>query len=208
MQTIFTIGHSTHPLPRFIELLSMHNVEVIADVRSQPSSRFNPHFNREPLSASLRDNHIKYVFLGKELGARSSNPSCYVNGRADYNLIAKTPDFREGLRRIIKGAEHMRLALMCAEKDPLQCHRTILIARHLIRSGARIEHILPDGTIETQDDALSRLIKAIGVAPADMLRSESEVVDDAYRIQGDSIAFQERDVERESSRLSRTGAGR
>jgi uncharacterized protein (DUF488 family) len=112
---IFTVGHSTHPIDHFIELLHRNGVTAIADVRSQPFSRYAPQFNRAELTASLQRNGIKYVFLGRELGARSNDPSCYVDGRVQYSRLARTDDFKAGIARVINGARNERIALMCTE---------------------------------------------------------------------------------------------
>src|SRR5436189_261050 len=109
-QTLFTIGHSTHEPARFIELLKQHGVRAVADVRSSPYSRFNPHFNRETMKTWLKQAGLWYVFLGVELGARRDEPECYVNGKARYDLIAKTPAFAHGLKRIRVGLSEHRIA--------------------------------------------------------------------------------------------------
>ncbi len=136
-QRVFTIGHSNLDRARFVALLQQHAIQVVADVRSSPYSQYNPQFNREPLRHGLREQGISYVFLGEELGARRSEPECYVNGRADYSLVARMPAFIRGLDRIIQGAARMRLAMMCAEKDPLDCHRCILVSPRLRERGLR-----------------------------------------------------------------------
>src|SRR5271169_2675230 len=125
-QTIFTIGHSTHTQEYFISLLSRHGITALCDVRSKPYSRVNPQFNREELQRVLREHGITYVFLGTELGARSDDPTCYENGKVQYDRLAHTELFRQGLDRVQEGVRKYRIALMCAEKEPLECHRTIL----------------------------------------------------------------------------------
>jgi len=130
-EIIFTIGHSTHPAERFIALLKQHDITALADVRSKPYSRMNPQFNREDLKKALSESGIAYVFLGKELGARTEDRSCYHEGKVQYGRLAQTELFRHGLDRVQEGAKKYRIALMCAEKDPLVCHHTILVARHL-----------------------------------------------------------------------------
>ena len=147
MSELFTIGHSTHSAERFLELLRQHNIEAVGDVRSSPFSAWTPQFNRQVLEATLKKAGIHYVFLGNELGARRAEREVYVDGIARYERIAKTPAFQEGLERVRKGSRKLRLALMCAEKDPLECHRTILVCRQLKRE-ANIAHILEDGAIE------------------------------------------------------------
>ena len=139
--TVFTIGHSNHRLERFLELLKLHSITAVGDVRSSPYSRYNPQFNREPLDRDLGDVGIAYVYLGKELGARSEDPACYESGRVQYNR-ARTELFQGGLDRVQAGMKNYRLALMCAEKEPLGCHRTILVSRHLSARGVHVTHIL------------------------------------------------------------------
>jgi len=186
---IYTVGHSTQPFEKFLNLLQKQGVNAIADVRSAPYSRFNPQFNREELRSALKANGIRYVFLGKELGARSEDECCYVDGKVQYKLLARTPLFQSGISRVLEGAETHRISLMCAEKDPLDCHRTILVARELMNRGAAVTHILQDGLTESHHDAISRLISKLGLAEADMFRSEEITVDDAYDQQGDRIAY-------------------
>jgi uncharacterized protein (DUF488 family) len=186
---IYTVGHSTQSIEKFIGLLQKHCVTAIADVRSAPYSRFNPQFNREELRRSLKTNGIRYVFLGKELGARSDDESCYIDDKVRYKLLAKTPLFQSGIDRVIEGAETHKIALMCSEKDPLDCHRTILVSRELSSRGANVTHILQDGSTELHGAAVRRLIAKMGLGEADMFRSEELTVEDAYDKQGERIAY-------------------
>ena len=186
---IYTVGHSTQTIENFTELLKKQGVTAIADVRSTPYSRFNPQFNREELRGSLKANGIRYVFLGKELGARSDDERCYINDKVSYKLLAKTPIFQSGIDRVIEGSDTHRIALMCSEKDPLDCHRTILVSRELSNRGAKVIHILQDGSTELHCDAVRRLIAKMGLSEADMFRSEELTVNDAYDMQGDRIAY-------------------
>jgi len=188
---VYTIGHSTHSIERFIELLRRHTITALCDVRSRPYSRMNPQFNREALKEALAHASIKYAFLGKELGARTEDRSCYCNGKVQYDLLAKTDLFKKGIDRVKKGANQYRIALMCAEKEPLDCHRAILVARVLSEDGMTIRHILADGTIEEHPDALKRLIAMLRVSSSDMFRSEAAVLEDAYNKKGHQIAYQE-----------------
>jgi|ERR1051325_2147506 uncharacterized protein (DUF488 family) len=189
--TVYTVGHSTHSIERFIELLTSTHVEAVSDVRSRPYSRMNPQFNREPLEKVLCGVGIKYVFLGKHLGARSEDRSCYYNGQVQYDLLANTELFKKGIERIREGAQKYQIALMCAEKDPLDCHRAILVARKLLEQGLTIKHILADGSIEDHAQAMERLIAQLGVPRADMFRSEEEAVTEAYARRGREIAYRE-----------------
>ena len=186
---LFTIGHSSHALPAFLRLLEEHGVEVVCDVRSSPYSGRNPQFNREALRDALAERLVKYVFLGKELGARSEDPGCYVDGQARYERIAKTALFRSGLERVLKGIESFRVALMCAEADPLSCHRTILVCRGLRNSSLSIAHILPNGKLESHEEAEERLLRIAKLENGDLFQARSELLEEAYGLHGKRIAY-------------------
>ena len=158
---IFTIGHSNHSLGEFLALLSKHRVTAVADVRSAPWSRFNAHFNRDALAAALRARGIDYVHLGRELGGRPEDPALYdEDGRVRYERVARTSIFRTGIARVVGGTAKHRIALMCAEKEPLHCHRTHLVARALDADGVEVVHILADGGIERHARTMDRQPKA------------------------------------------------
>lgn len=188
MNQLFTIGHSNRPLAEFLELLRENHVTAIADVRSSPYSRWCPHFNREALKGSLNEAKIEYAFLGEELGARREEPECYRDDVAEYGLIAKTPAFARGLERVRKGAEKHRIAILCAEKDPLTCHRTILVCRQL-RDELAIEHIVAPGKTETQVDAETRLLKLAGISQTGLFQDDAEKLNEAFDRQGAKIAY-------------------
>ena len=197
MPTLFTIGHSNHPIERFLDLLHRHGVAAVADVRSAPYSRFNPQFKRETLKAALGAADISYVYLGRELGGRTDDPDLLENGQVRYDRLAATDRFRSGLMQVRDGAERYSIALMCAEKDPLQCHRTILISRHLSQAGADIRHILANGSIETHEAAITRLMRLHRLADHDLLASRSDLVAEAYDRQAKRIAYAKLPVGRE-----------
>lgn len=198
---IFTIGHSNMDAAAFVKLLQQHKIQTIADVRSSPYSQYTPQFNREMLQATLKQNGIGYVFLGDELGARRSEREVYENGQAVYERIATTTLFKSGLERVLSGAQKFRIALMCAEKDPLTCHRTILVCRNLKRAaelhsagsggGIEIQHIHSDGHLESHADAEKRLLVTLKFPAEDFFRSQQEILDEAYALQGKKIAFTE-----------------
>jgi uncharacterized protein (DUF488 family) len=188
-KTLYTVGHSTHALESFLGLLALHRIEALCDVRSVPYSQRNPQFNRDSLKGHLKAAGITYVFLGRELGARSDNPACYVDGKVQYNYLVDEPLFQQGVARVRKGIEDYRVALMCAERDPLTCHRTILVCRELREAGLDILHILSDGSIETNDAAERRLMFLLHIHP-DMLTSEHDCIERAYDIQGGNIAYE------------------
>jgi uncharacterized protein (DUF488 family) len=179
--TIYTIGHSNVSGEAFVALLRGHAISAVADVRSQPYSRWLPHFSQGPLKA----------VLGRELGARPDDPGCYEGGRAVYARIAATPRFAEGLERLRRGAARERIALLCAEKDPITCHRTILVCRHL-RGAATIAHILADGGLESHGALERRLLELHGLHQLNFLnpKSPAELLEEAYDRQGEQIAYQ------------------
>ena len=187
--TILTVGHSTHTMDKFVDLLRTHGVTAVADVRSSPFSRFNPQFSRKPLEASLREHDIKYVFLGRELGARPEDPASYENGRVVYSRLAGTTLYKQGLSRLQQGAERERVAIMCAEQDPVDCHRTVLVAQSLVSLAVDVAHILPDGRLERHPDSMVRLRTRFGLAEADLFHTIDELTERALALQEERIAY-------------------
>ena len=186
---VLTIGHSTHSEQAFLALLLQHGVTALADVRSSPFSRFNPQFNKDALERSVGAHGIKYVFLGRELGARSDDATCYENGRVKYDRLAQTELFRSGLDRVIRGAKEHRIVLMCAEKEPLECHRTLLVARALDELGVAVQHILANGALERHADLMVRLLDIHGLPHEDLFRPKQELFAEALARQEAKIAY-------------------
>ena len=188
--TVLTIGHSTHALDAFIVLLQRHHVTAVADVRSAPYSRFNPQFNREPFAKALKAQGIRYVYLGRELGGRSDDPDCYEDGRVRYERIAATESFRSGLDRVVRGADKHRIALMCAEKEPLDCHRTLLVGRALHQRGVDVAHIHAARELEPHAKAMDRLLNMQKQPRGDdLFKTREELLDDAIAQQTQRIAY-------------------
>ncbi|MGD0022479.1 MAG: DUF488 domain-containing protein [Smithellaceae bacterium] len=197
---IYTIGHSNHALENFIAILKTNTISAVADVRSSPYSGMYPHFNREPLASSLKIEGIAYVFLGNELGARPDDRNCYTGGSADFKKMADRSEYRVGLNRVLKGAEKYRLALLCAERDPIFCHRTILVSRSLVKLGMQVKHILSDGSQEDHFDTSKRLIRYLGL-DANLFTtslSENELIDRAFEEQARLISHSKQVVEDEN----------
>ena len=178
---LYSIGHSTHSKQRFSALLQRADINAIADVRSSPFSRHLPHFTQNELKQWLKQNGVSYVFLGNELGGRPANPALYRSGVADYEAMAATKSFLEGLDRLIKGIESHRIAMMCSEHDPLDCHRFLLVARRLAERGLSVGHLMPHGEIYSQKQLEERLMKLEGLGADDFFKSRERRLADAYR---------------------------
>ena len=188
---MFTIGHSNYSPGTFLALLQEQGVDEVVDVRSSPSSRYSSQFNYDVLDRALEKAGIAYVFMGGELGGRPVDRSCYdADGRVLYDRLANTDIFDDGIRRLMWDADERRIALMCSEKEPLDCHRTLLIARTLTERGVAVEHILADGSLEDHDGAMNRLMDIFKLPRnGDMFRSRGEVIADALTRQAKKVAF-------------------
>jgi uncharacterized protein (DUF488 family) len=170
MKPIKTIGHSTHPIERFLALLKAGGVERLVDVRSMPWSRRWPQFGRERLAKSLADAGIAYAWEGEALGGKPK-------AGGGYDDLAARPEFTDAIGRLIADSGDTTLCLMCAEKEPLDCHRTVLVSRRLAERGVAIEHLLADGTVRPHtavEDAL------LGKAGGDLFEGRDERLARAY----------------------------
>lgn len=151
MKPIKTIGHSNHPIDRFVDLLAAADVELLVDVRSTPYSRRFPQFGRERLAARLAAAGILYRHEGASLGGKPQDGGT-------YETLAARPEFAEALDRLTASATDTTLCLMCAEKAPLDCHRTVLVSRRLAERGILVEHLLADGRTEAHGTLEDRLL--------------------------------------------------
>ena len=156
---VHTIGHSNHTQDAFVALLRGRAIETVVDVRSAPTSRFAPQFNRRQLAAELARQGIAYAFAGDRLGGRPTDPACYKTGTVpdgaadylnvvDYPAVARQPWFRDGIDRLVELATRQPVAVMCSEEDPARCHRHHLIAQTLLGRGVVVRHIRRDGATE------------------------------------------------------------
>jgi uncharacterized protein (DUF488 family) len=148
---IKTIGHSNHPIERFVDLLKRGDVRLLVDVRSMPYSRRFPQFGRERLAKTLDEAGIDYVWEGEALGGMPGQGG-------GYNELAGRPAFKLALDRVIERGRNTTLCLMCAEKEPLHCHRTVLVSRRLVERGEAIAHLLADGTTKPHVDVEEALL--------------------------------------------------
>jgi uncharacterized protein (DUF488 family) len=164
---ILTIGHSNHPIERFLALLQGASIRALADVRSFPSSHHASQFNREALAKSLQEKEVAYLYCGKELGGRT------------HERPSTREDFHAGLDRVIAESARHRIALVCAERDPLDCHR-LMLARAVIERGVAVGHILASGEIASQRATEDRLLAREGLGGDDLFSREARL-GDVYR---------------------------
>jgi uncharacterized protein (DUF488 family) len=188
--TIYSIGHSNLGFDAFLAQLGQAGIEAIADIRSSPWSRFNPQFNRETLKASLKAAGIAYLHLA-ELGGRPKERQYYCDGVADYRKMRAAPAFATGLARLDAGSRRFRLAIMCSEQNPLECHRCLLVGRALHEAGRPVVHLLHDGSSMTQADVEERLLDLGGKQGADLFAPRQEQIAEAYWMQNRGHAFAE-----------------
>jgi uncharacterized protein (DUF488 family) len=191
---LLTVGHSSLELDGFLKLLLTHDVKIVGDVRSRPGSFRFPQFNRESLEACLASSEIKYQFLGETLGGRPSDPRAYhADGIVNYEERRKTADFCASIDRVLELSRSSNIVLMCAEEDPLQCHRFLMICPALLDRGVTPAHIRRGGELELQREAEDRLLKLHDLTAFDsgsLFISERDVaLQDALRLQAQEFAF-------------------
>jgi uncharacterized protein (DUF488 family) len=146
--TIFTIGYGNRSIQTFIHLLKKYEIEILIDIRTSPFSRFNPDYRIQKFEVHLIKNEIRYLFLGKELGGKPTDLSCYINQQIDYDSIKTKQFFRDGIEEVkALYAAGFRVAMMCAEQSPLDCHRKWLVGDYLESTGLPVCHIDKTGDI-------------------------------------------------------------
>jgi uncharacterized protein (DUF488 family) len=184
---LLTLGHSNLPADRFVALLEAGDVTAVADVRSVPLSRWCPWFSRKPLAERLAAEGIAYLWLGDSLGGRPRERALYHDGVADYEAMAATTQFDAGLDRLAGEIGRHRLCLLCAEREPLDCHRCLLVARALAERGLAAGHLRQDGSIEPHATTEERLLELTG-AGTDLFRDRAARLADAYRRRARAVA--------------------
>jgi len=150
---IYTVGHSNHPLDRFLQILQTHRIELLADIRSQPHSQYSPHFNGSALEAAVSEAGIRYLFLGKELGGQPQDQEFYDReGHVSYSRLAQSRAFLKGLSELERLIATARTALLCGEENPAECHRRLLVVRVLGERGWQVVHLRGDGSRQTEEE--------------------------------------------------------
>jgi uncharacterized protein (DUF488 family) len=186
---LFSIGHSNIPAERFVALLRDAGVEAVADVRSTPFSRRFPWFSAKALAATLKQHDMAYLPYGEGLGGRPADASLYRDGVADYEAMAQRPEFLAALDRLIADAARHRVCLMCAEREPLDCHRCLLVTRALAERGLAVGHILHDGTVEPHTATEQRLLTLCQQADDLFVTGQRERLAAAYRHRARAVAY-------------------
>jgi uncharacterized protein (DUF488 family) len=191
---LFTLGHSNLEMSDLLGTLLRHEIKVLCDIRSRPGSFRYPQFNRQPLETRLTSAKIRYEFFGEQLGGRPLDPRYYLpNGLVDYASRRKAPDFREAIERAITRSKEVHTAILCAEEDPLHCHRFLLVCPALVQKGVQPVHLRRGGVIEPQRDAEDRLLQLHGFADvtSDSLFAQGReaALEDALRLQAEQYAF-------------------
>lgn len=193
---IYTIGHSTHTLEYFRELLDAYRINCVVDVRQTAASSYNPQYNGTTLKPYLQQNGIVYIHMGPEFGARPRNPAMLdAEGRVDFEKVRESPLFLQGIGRLKKGVEKgYRIALMCSQSDPFDCHRFVLIAYYLVRHGFTVRHILKDKSCvdnsRLEQQLLEKYRKKLPLK--DLFNphiGEAHRLEEAYRLRAKSIAY-------------------
>ncbi|MCM1307362.1 MAG: DUF488 domain-containing protein [Butyrivibrio sp.] len=198
---LYTIGHSQHKIEEFAKMLKAYKINYVLDVRSTPYSQFAPVYNMESIKNCLKKFSIQYVFMGKNFGARQKEDSLYCKeGYLDFEKVRNSINFRNGVNNVLKGiSEGNRIVLMCTEKDPIECHRAIMVAKAFSESGINVEHIMSDGTLQSHADLNKRLLdmyfpnrNQISLFTEDNL-SEDECLTLAYQYQNKKIGYRKQE---------------
>ncbi len=150
---LYTIGHGNRTIEEFIQLLQYYSIAFLVDVRSQPYSRHNPQFSRSLLEKSLSEYSIRYLYMGNTLGGRPSDESCYIDDKVDYALVSTKSFYQQGIQRLRTAwAKRLRVAIMCSELKPQECHRSKLIGNTLFEQHIDVSHIDEKGALKTQEE--------------------------------------------------------
>lgn len=190
MNTIYTIGYSAFQLPELLEALAGLQIKAVIDVRSSPYSKLRPDCNKDALQGALASHELYYVFLGSECGARLSDPAFHTQGKIDFDKAAQRELFQQGMQRILQGASRFNIVLLCAEKDPLECHRSIFVCRNIRKaSSIPIQHIHHDLELEPHEALEQRLLTLYDSDQLHLFKTREEVLDEVYRKHGFKIAY-------------------
>lgn len=193
---VYTVGHSTHQLDFFLGLIKTVEINCIVDIRSVPASTYNPQYNQDSFKLFLKNNYITYLHFAEEFGARQTDYELLDNeGKLDFEKVRKTRIFNYGLERIWKGVNNgFRIALMCSESEPLDCHRFSMVSVGLEQDGFDVLHILKDKSIKTNLELEKELLKKYKKKIPQSTLFEPEIsvetqLREAFRLKNREIGF-------------------
>lgn len=195
MRVIYTIGYSGFSIKDFIDTLKKHSINCIIDVRSSPYSKFYHEYDKEVLEKTLKDNNILYRNYDKEFGARQKDKKYYTDNVLDFDKFTSSNQFLDGVNKINNGVDKgYTFALMCAEKDPIDCHRSIMLGKGFCQNKYKVVHIISKQTVELQEELERRLVDVyfpnrfqLNLFEFEM--SEKEMVKQAYRKRNRDIGY-------------------
>lgn len=193
--TIYTIGHSTHSIETFLALLRAHGVTCIIDVRSQPYSGMAPHFNKSTIQTTLKREGVLYAHFKEEFGARHTDPTLLdTEGRVDFDKVRETAAFKRGIERLQNAIElGYRVALMCSEANPFDCHRFVMVSYQLAKEGMEVRHILGDGQVLPNEELEIKLLEkyAKKLPQSTLFETVTDEMrrDAAYRLRNKAVGF-------------------
>jgi uncharacterized protein (DUF488 family) len=192
-KVIFTVGHSNYEPDKFIRILKNHSIEMLIDVRSAPYSKYCPQFNKDVIEQILINNGLKYLFLGSELGARPKDENCYLSGKVSFEKLKDSEPFKKGILSVLEQSSDYKLALMCSEKEPINCHRAILISRVLEQQGHTVKHIIDENELLDHKELEAQLLRKFKIEKTlfDTDSSEQLNLQEAYQQQEKMISYQE-----------------
>lgn len=163
--TIYSIGHGNKKINDFVEELKSFDIQYLLDIRSKPYSKWNPHFNQHQFQSELANFGIKYVYVGDSLGGLPQDTTCYdFNGKVIYEIIKEKDFFKDGLNRlVVANNQHIRIAIMCSESNPCECHRSKLIGQELVKKNIQIKHIVGKLKFKSQENVMAELTNGEGI---------------------------------------------
>lgn len=189
ISAIYTTGYAGHSAPSLVQLLQTTGITVLADVRSNPFSGRQPEMDKPALMQALRCAGMRYVFMGEQLGGRPRNPKLYRAGRIDPQALLAHEGYRAGVARLIAGAASHSICLLCAERDPISCHRGLYIAESLQEAGMQVLHLIPGKPAEDHQATRTRMAELAHMEHADLFASEKDRLSMAIDQMREKIAF-------------------
>jgi len=193
---LYTIGHSNHQIDFFLYLLKKYNIQYVIDVRTSPFCKYTKQYDRWNIEKTLKENNIIYCFMGEFFGAKRKEKELYTaEGYLDFEKTTESEKFLLGFNNILKGLQDdYNVALMCSEKDPKDCHRSIMISKKFLEAGFEANHILPDGKIKTQKELEKELVnefysgrKQLNLFTMNM--TEEDYIRESYKKQNEKIGY-------------------